>query len=242
MWSRSFAERGWDTTMHQENRTAEFAVMLRLNPLFSSLDPAVIDVLSRCCATRTLEAGAFLFQKGDAGDALYGIRRGQVTVETGSADGRRIVLAALGSGDLFGEIAMLDGLSRTADVVATETSELFVLRRPDLLAMIAREPSMALKLIEIVCKRLRAVVDQLEQVMTLKLDARLARCLIGLAEDFGGEVVISQEELARHVGASRESVNRQLQTWQGSDWLVVGRGRVTLKRADALRAVAKLPA
>ena len=68
-------------------------------------------------------------QKGDPGDALYGVRRGQIRIETGASDGSRLTLNFMGSGDLFGEVAVLDGQSRTADATAGEPSELFVLRR-----------------------------------------------------------------------------------------------------------------
>lgn len=213
--------------------------MLRLNPIFGDLGPAIIDTLAGLCSIKTLKAGALLFQKGDPGDALFGVRRGQISIEFTTDDGRRVILAALGSGDVFGEIALLDGQGRTADAVAAEATELFVLRRPDVLAYIAREPSVGIKLLEIVCQRLRSVSGQIEQSLTLRLEARLAARLVLLADDFGEEITITQENLARHVNATRESVNRQLQTWQGLGYLEVRRGRVVLKELAAMKAISK---
>ena len=89
-----------------------------------------------------------LFQKGDPGDALYGVRRGQIRIETGASDGSRLTLNFMGPGDLFGEVAVLDGQSRTADATAGEPSELFVLRREDFLAFLEREPKVAIKIID----------------------------------------------------------------------------------------------
>ena len=94
---------------------SEFAVLLRVNPFFRDLDPAMTDALAALCTTRRLATGEVLFQKGDAGDALYGVRRGQIRIESGTREGNRITLNALGAGDLFGEIALLDGQARSAD-------------------------------------------------------------------------------------------------------------------------------
>ena len=213
---------------------SEFAVLLRLNPLFGDLEPHVIQALAGLCSTRMLEAGQTLFQKGDPGDALYGVRRGQVGIEIGTRAGSRVTLNTLGAGDLFGEIALLDGHERTADAVASEPTELFALRREQVLAYIEREPQVALKFIELLCKRLRYVSGQMEEAVTLKLAARLARRLVVLAEDFGSEVEMSQEQLAAYVGAARESVNRQLKLWQRRGTIELKRGCIIIKDLEAL--------
>ncbi len=220
-------------------RRTEFAIMLRANAYFGTLAPEELDTLAALCTTRSLAKGVTLFQKGDAGDAMYGIRRGQVIVEVGPADGQRLVIATLGAGDVFGEIALLDGRGRTADVVATEATEIFVLRRADMLAHIERAPHLAVKLIEIICLKLRATLTQFEQTLTARLDARLADRIVGLADDFGETLLITQEQLARHVGVTRESVNRQLQVWQGDGLIELGRGRILLKNERKLRLIAR---
>lgn len=220
------------------DNASEFAVLLRMSQLFGGLNTPVIDGLAKLCSTRMLATGETLFRKGDAGDAVYGIRRGQIGIEIGTKAGSRITLNTLGSGDVFGEIAMLDGRSRTTDAVAMEKTELFALRREQVLAYIEREPQVALKFIELLCKRLRYVSGRMEEVVTLKLSARLARQLLILAEDFGSEIVISQEHLATHVGAARETVNRQLQLWQKRGTLEIRRGAIAIKNSAALVAEA----
>jgi CRP/FNR family transcriptional regulator, cyclic AMP receptor protein len=212
----------------------EFAVLLRMNPLFGDLQPDMIENLAGMCATRHLAAREVLFRKGDPGDALYGIRRGQVEIEIWSQTGTHVTLNTLGPGDVFGEIAMLDGCERTADAVAAEPTELFTLRREPVIAHLEREPKIALKFMELLCKRLRYVSGRMEEVVTLKMAARLARRLLALAEDFGSDVVISQEHLAAHVGAARESVNRQLHLWQKRGIVDLRRGTIAIKNADAL--------
>jgi CRP/FNR family cyclic AMP-dependent transcriptional regulator len=93
---------------------------------------------------------------------LFGIRRGQIRIETGSADGGRLALNFLGAGDLFGEIAVLDGQTRTADAMAGEPSELFVVRRNDFLNFLESEPRVAVKLIALLCQRIRWASDRFE--------------------------------------------------------------------------------
>ena len=192
----------------------EFATLLGMNPLFSGLGEDAIRGIAGLCTRRALDSGEVLFQKGDKGDALFGVRRGRVRIETGTAAGGRLTLNVLGPGDLFGEIALFDGQPRTADAIAAETSELFTVRRSDFLAYLEREPRVTLRLLEMLCQRIRWVSDRMEEAVLLPLHARLARRLCMLAEDFGSEVHISQEELGVYVGAARESVNRQLQEWR----------------------------
>ena len=120
---------------------------------------------------------------------------GQIRIETGASDGTRLTLNFLGPGDLFGEVAVLDGQSRTADATAGEPTELFVLRREDFLAHLEREPRVAIKLIILLCQRIRWMSERMEESVLQPLSVRLARRLCALASDFGSEVHISQEQL-----------------------------------------------
>src|ERR1700712_3003257 len=102
------------------SKQTEFAVVLSMNPLFADLGADALKRISGLCHTQQLAENEVLFQKGDDGSALYGIRRGQIRIETGASDGSRLTLNFLGAGDLFGEIAVLDGGVRTADAAAAE--------------------------------------------------------------------------------------------------------------------------
>jgi len=218
---------------------AEFAVILKMNPLFADLGSEELQRIAGLCHTQQLNAGEMLFQKGDEGDALFGVRRGQIRIETGASDGSRLTLNFLGPGDLFGEVAVLDGQSRTADATAGEPTELFVLRREDFLGHLEREPTVAVKLIALLCQRIRWMSERMEESVLQPLPVRLARRLCALAADFGAEVHISQEQLGVFVGAARESVNRQLQSWRKDGILDLHRGRIMLKNMGRLTAVAR---
>ena len=221
------------------SKQAEFAVILKMNPMFADLGADELQRISSLCHTQNLGVGEMLFQKGDAGDALFGVRRGQIRIETGASDGSRLTLNFLGPGDLFGEVAVLDGQSRTADATAGEQTELFVLRREDFLAHLEREPRVAIKLIQLLCQRIRWMSERMEESVLQPLPVRLARRLCALASDFGSEVHISQEQLGVFVGAARESVNRQLQQWRKEGILDLQRGRIQLMNMTKLTAVAR---
>src|SRR3981081_213569 len=122
---------------------AEFAVILKMNPLFADLGADELQRISGLCHTQQLSVGEMLFQKGDNGDALFGVRRGQIRIETGTADGNRLTLNFMGPGDLFGEVAVLDGQPRTADATAGEETALFSVRRARFLAPLKSEPRAA---------------------------------------------------------------------------------------------------
>ena len=207
-------------------KPVDFAKLLRINNFFAGLDDAVIERLATLCRIQQVGAGETLFVKGDDGDALYGIRRGQIRIETSTSSGETLTLNMLGSGDVFGEIALFDGQTRSADAVAAEATELFVLKRSDFLSLLNKDAQVAVRVIEFLCQRLRWVSERLEEATLLPLPVRLARRLIRLGQDFGSEVNISQEQLANYVGAARESVNRQLQVWRRAGILDLRRGAI----------------
>src|SRR4029077_4649721 len=157
----------------------------------------------------------------------------------GASDGSRLTLNFMGSGDLVGEGAVLDGQSRTADATAGEPTELFVLRREDFLAHLEREPKVAIKIIMLLCQRIRWQSERMEESVLQPLPIRLAPRLGGRAGDFGSEVHISQEQLGVFVGAARESVNRQLQTWRKDGILDLQRGRIMLQNMQKLEGIAR---
>jgi CRP/FNR family transcriptional regulator, cyclic AMP receptor protein len=221
------------------SKQSEFAVILGLNPLFANLGADALNKIAALCHTQHLAPREVLFQKGDTGDALFGIRRGQIRIETGTAAGGQLTLNFLGSGDLFGEIAALDGQPRTADAMAEEQTELFVIRRDDFLGFLEREPRIAVKFITLLCERIRWISDRMEEAVLSPLPVRLARRLCFLATDFGSDIEISQQQLADYVGAARETVNRQLQEWRRQGILEMKRNHISLLKMNKLNVEAR---
>jgi CRP/FNR family cyclic AMP-dependent transcriptional regulator len=210
------------------------ALLLGANPFFAGLGQEAIEAIAVLCVYRRLDKEETLFLKGDAGDALYAVRRGQVRIGTGNTSGRRLTLNLLGPGDVFGEVALLDGRPRTADAVAVEATELYTVRRRDFLDLLVKKPAVAIQIIELLCERVRWMSAQMEERALLPLETRLAHRLVALSEDYGSELHVSQEELAIFVGASRESVNRQLQTWRRQGWIELSRNRIRVLHPSRL--------
>ncbi|WP_181708251.1 Crp/Fnr family transcriptional regulator [Chthonobacter rhizosphaerae] len=201
---------------------------LSTNDVFAGLGEDTLAAIADLCVSRTLADGETLFLKGDPGDALFCVRRGRILIIASTAGGKQLILNVLGSGDVFGEIALLDGRPRTADAVAGEPTEVLMIRRADFKDLLRRQPEIAVRLIELLCARLRWTSDRMEEASLLALPSRLARRLLKLAEDFGDEIEISQEELAILVGSARETVNRQLQVWRRTGAVELGRSRVRI--------------
>src|SRR6516225_9927058 len=168
-----------------QHRSADKRVILRDHYLFGKLTPQHIDRLSTCIVTKAVKRGTNIYAKGDPGTSLCAIGAGTVRISVPSVEGKDAVLDVLGKGSILGEIALLDGHPRTADAIATTDCELFVIERRDFLPLLREEPEIALKLIEILCERLRQTTDQAESAMFEHLAGRLTKVLLHLSEGQG---------------------------------------------------------
>ena len=228
------------SAQRRPGRPTDKLSLLRNHPLFSDLPPAALEHLGSYMKTRKVEKGATIFSKGDPGPGLMGVLAGTVKVTVASADGKDIVLNVFHEGDIFGEIALLDGRPRTADAIAVSDCELAVIERREFIPFLRDQPDVALKFIEILCARLRHTSEQVQDVSFLNLPTRLAKALVQLsAEGPGrGRVPITQRELSEIIGRSRESTNKQLRAWARRGWLKLERGGLTVLAPDKLAAAA----
>jgi CRP/FNR family cyclic AMP-dependent transcriptional regulator len=137
------------------HRSADKRAILRDHYLFGKLTAHQIESLSACVVTRSVKRGTNMFAKGDPGTSLYAVGAGTVKISVPSVDGKDAVFNVLSNGAIFGEIALLDGNPRTADATAVTDCELFVIERRDFLPLMREEPEIALKIIEILCAKLR---------------------------------------------------------------------------------------
>jgi CRP-like cAMP-binding protein len=146
-------------------------------------------------------------------------------------------------GRIFGEIALLDGHPRTADATAITDCELCVVERQDFLPVVREEPEIALRLIEILCSRLRRTTGQVGEAMFLDLPSRLAKALMRLLEaDTASmrdrKISITQKDLSKITGMSRESTNKQLRLWEDKKWVRLERNAVVILAIDPIAAIA----
>lgn len=221
---------------------ADPRALLAQNLLFGALDKSDVDRLLAYARGARYRAGAEIFAKGSPGSSLMAVLAGTVRISSVSDEGREIVLNLIHPGEIFGEIALLDGRERTADAIAATDCELLVLNRRDVMPFLERRPDVCIKLIELLCQRLRHTSEQVEELSFWHLESRIAKALLRLAEDGGGvgpprspiNLRITQRELGSLVGGSREHVNKQLQIWQKAGLIEIGKGMIVLRDAAAM--------
>jgi CRP/FNR family transcriptional regulator, cyclic AMP receptor protein len=218
--------------------------VLRKHPFFCDLDPEALDQLCRYAKHTTLKRGATIFSKGDPGNSLFAVISGTVKMSVSSADGRSAIFNLIGAGEIFGEIALLDGLGRSADVTANTNCEVFVIDRREFIPFVRSQPTLAMKFIELLCTRLRWTSDQVEQIILQNLPGRLASALIRLTEKHklapgGRTIAVTQQEISEMVGMTRESINKQLRVWASRKWVRLEHGAIVVLSAEPLQALAE---
>ena len=217
--------------------------LLQRVPLFAELSAEELDHIASVAVPRSFPRGVRVFHEGDNSDACYIVRSGDLRVTREHSDGRAIALATLSGGDIFGELAMLDGGARSASVETLADSELLALPAGDVRRLLAEHPAIAVKLIVALVRRLRETNERVARQSFQTVPSRVAGVLAQLIaeeaipEDREGITVrMTQADLAQLAGTSRESVSRFLATLERAGVVSVGRGRVTVVQPRRLRS------
>jgi CRP/FNR family cyclic AMP-dependent transcriptional regulator len=218
------------------------AEQLRGIALFAGLAEEHLAALAAALRRRRYPRGATVFLTGDPGEQLYLIERGRVRIGLVAPDGREVVLAVLGPGEAFGDLALLDGEPRSADAAAQEDSLLLVLPRDAFLRHLEAHPGLAIALLAEMSRRLRRNARIIQDAAFRDVPARLAAALLQLAREqgppdgSGREVAVSvtQAELAGMIGATRESVNKWLGSFERRGFLRRQRGVIAIADTRAL--------
>jgi CRP/FNR family cyclic AMP-dependent transcriptional regulator len=220
---------------------ASSVALLRSHALFGTLPRAILERFGAHFTKRKAKRGTTIFRKGDPGTELIAVLSGSVRISAPAADGREAVLNLIREGEIFGEIALLDGQPRSADAVAVSDCEIMVVDRREFIELVRKQPEFAFKLIETLCARLRRTSEQVEDLMFLDLPMRLAKALLRLADEVEGgwprKVAVTQRELSQLIGMSRESTNKQLRHWAQTGLIKVARGHIVVPRPDALTSI-----
>jgi len=213
--------------------------------IFDALDDQARQELANFSYVKRFSAGDKIFTMGEPGQSMMAIAEGTVRVTMFTPSDREVTLNDLQAGDVFGEIAMLDGQERSANVKALTNCTLVVLERRALLDVLQRNPALSVKLIELLCQRVRRSDERMIEIAFLDLPARLAKLVLRLtvappaSEDKPlTKLSQSQSELASMIGNTRENVNRCLRKWQKAELINLQGGWLIIKDRDRLEALA----
>lgn len=218
--------------------------LLSGHPFFRDWPPVLIERLASHARPITYQSGRQIFSKGDEGHGLYAVLSGIVRVSALSEYGKEIVLNLIGPGEIFGEVAVIDGRPRTADAAALTKCDLIWVDHRDFVSALVEEPTLANKLLEIVSARLRRTSEQVEDISFASFPSRLAKALLRLAEIQGSitderpKVLITQKELGASIGLSRETTNRYLREWQKLRVISLRKGVCVIEKRNQLSSIA----
>jgi len=211
---------------------------------FRSLDEAELDRLASACGERTYGPGEIVFLRGDAGDCMYVVASGSVAVSLSSADGRDVLLAVLGANHHFGELVLVDDGPRVATVTARKRSVLVVVPRRAVVDLMGRQPSVTQALLLSMAALVRRLDEQACDAALLDLPHRVEKHLSTFLPPRLGEmppdglvpvqVDLTQGDLARQIGGSRQQVNRVLMNLEADGSIARMGHRIVGIRPDRL--------
>jgi CRP/FNR family transcriptional regulator, cyclic AMP receptor protein len=223
-------------------RTEDASALLAEVPAFAELGPQELAAVAAVAMPRSFASGETVFREGDSSDTCYVVRDGRARATREHADGRQITLATFGPGDIFGELAMFDDERRSATVEATEDLEVLAVLGGDMRRLMREHAEIAVKLAVALVRRLRAANERLARQSFQTVQSRVAAALAQLVEeareDGAGErdvaITITQADLAKLAGSSRESASRFLAVLERAGVIAQGRGRLTVHDPAAL--------
>ena len=213
---------------------------LRQVPLFEGLKEEDLEAIASVTVTRSFSKDQVIILAEEEGDALFIIRTGQVKVSIVSEDGREVILSLLGEGAVFGELALLDEKPRSANVVAMEDAQLYMVHRGDFLQLLYRVPKIAISLLSELASRLRKTDRKIEGLALLDVTSRISETLLQLAEEQGEKTEEgmhianrpTHQQLANMSGTTRETVSRVLKRLESQGYIVCKGRTVTILREE----------
>lgn len=217
--------------------------LIRNNALLAPLPPDDCKVVAENFIRRAFRKGESIFRQGEPGGHLYLIESGRVKISSLSPDGREVLVAIIGPGEIFGELSLFDAGLRTADARTMEETVLHALSHDIFRHYVEAHPKVAWELLRILASRLRRADEVLQDAAFFDVPGRVAKRLLSLASQHGSkdtngglriDVPLTQEEIAQMVGASRESVNKALANFLERGWVTMEDRTYTIRNPEAL--------
>jgi len=228
-----------------EQRVADRMEFLKHLPLFTNLPEAELATLAQDFSARHFQQGEAIFFQGDPGQALYLIETGRVRIYVQDESGQETSVIYYGTGDIFGELAAIDGLPRSASAIASDETTVHVLSRERLRAHLLASPQLAYNFMQALAVRVRYSTLQVGSLTLHDVPSRLARKLLELAQGYGRveptgvriDMPLTQSDLASLIGATRESANKALGNFRRSGYIRIEQNHITIIDPEALREI-----
>jgi CRP-like cAMP-binding protein len=226
-----------------EQRVADRIEFLKRLPLFINLNDAELTALAKEFTVRRFQQGELIFFQGDPGQALYLIEVGRVRIYVQDESGQETSVIFYSAGDIFGELAVIDGMPRSASAIAVEETIVHVLSRERLRAHLLASPQLAYNFMQALALRVRYSTLQVGTLTLHDVPSRLARKLLELAQGYGRvtaggvkiDMTLTQSDLASLIGATRESTNKALGNFKRGGVIRMEQNQITIIDPDALR-------
>ena len=222
---------------------------MKETPLFAEIKESMLSTIAEDIKAHHYQQGEVIFREGDSGHSLYLVKSGQVRIFVNGLDGHETSVILFGRpGEIFGELAIIDGLPRSATAIALGQTVLYTMNRDAFRHHMVHCPQLSLNFMRELSMRVRYNTRQMDSLASLGISQRLARKLIELAKKYGvavetGEVkgvcidmALTQSDLASLVGATRESINKSLSEFRRQKLILYKNGKITICNPDALRA------
>jgi CRP/FNR family cyclic AMP-dependent transcriptional regulator len=219
--------------------TTDALAILQRVPLFRQMPPPYLRHIARVALFRSFTAGELLCAKGDTGTTMFVLVKGQAEVVGVDEEGREVLLAILSEGDVFGELSLIDGQGRSADVVALSDGEMLVIRRSDFLPLIERMPQLMWELLVTITRRLRETDELVLRMAWLNAQQRVAWALLEYAKAGKLPKWLTVHLLAKRCGLARETASRILSHFQRTGILRRSKEGWEIGKPETLRAILK---
>jgi CRP/FNR family cyclic AMP-dependent transcriptional regulator len=213
---------------------------LRMVDIFQDLTPAEMEEIDRVTTLSSARRGKLLYIPEDTGEVLFLLREGRVQLYRISPDGKKLVIATIGPGTVFGEMGLIGQGMHNSFAEAVEDCTLYVMSRDDVERLLMTKPKVALRIFEILGRRLKEAEARLEEIAFKGIPARLASLLLQLADEQAGDTItgLTHQDLGEQIGTYRETTTQTLNTFRADGLIDIGRKRITILDRKGLEGIA----
>jgi len=214
---------------------------LKMMDIFQDLSEEEIEEIDRATTLTTGRRGKIFYMPEDTSEVLFLLKQGRVQLYRISPDGKKLVIATVGPGSVFGEMALIGQGMHNTFAEAIEDCVLCVMSREDVERMLLTKPRVALRIFETLGSRLKETEARLEEIAFKGIPARLASLLLQLAEERGSDTIsgMTHQDLGEQIGTYRETTTQTLNTFKAQELVDIGRKRITILDRAGLEAIAE---